>query len=312
MGAVAFSAARFSLSPISPPVWGWVVIGWLALAVLVISMRRPARLPKGMRSRAGSEFVARMRTELRERHPDVAFCGLSARGSSAILVVAGQETPVPLHALFRRFQAFPDAFHRVVDQLVEEIRSEGLHQPADHDFAEVTFNILPQIKTSQWLREKGGSFGSSALVARELGEGLSLCYVIDEPWSMIFLCREHLQRWQKSEEDIFQLANQNLQRLVGGAISRLVPGSEPLILHSGDGYDAAKLLLLDHERCDGMLVAIPERDLLWVGPEGGQDLEELSARSRERNSHATHPISPDLYRLNGGKLERLSPGPRQL
>lgn len=229
-----------------------------------------------------------------------------------ILVVSGQETPVPLHALFRRYQAFPDAFHRVVDQLVEEIRAEGLHQPADHDFAEVTFDILPQIKTSDWLREKGGAFGNSALVSRDLGEGLSLCYVIDEPWSMIYLCREHLQSWHKSEEDIFQLANQNLQRLAGGMVAKITPGSKSLILQTGDGYDAVKLLLLDAERCDGMLIAIPERDLLWIGPESGQDLEELSRRSRERSMRASHPISPDLYRLQGGKLERLPPGPAEL
>ena len=292
--------------------WGWIVIGWLALALLVVAIRHLTRLPNGMRSPAIGDFVNRLRTELRERHPDVAFCGISARGSSAILIVAGQETPVPLHALFRRYQAFPDAFHRVIDQLVEEIRSEGLHQPADHHFAEVTFSIMPQIKASQWLRERGGSFGRAALVSRELGAGLSLCYVIDEPWSMIYVCREHLQRWCKSEEDIFQLANQNLQRLAGGVVSRLELGSQPLILHSGDGYDAARVLLLDPERSDGMLVAIPDRDFLWIGPGSEHDLEGLRVHSRERNSRASHPISSDLYRLNSGKLERLAPSPAEL
>jgi hypothetical protein len=80
-----------------------------------------------------------------------------------------------------------------------------------------------------------------------------------------------------------------------------------VLLRTGDGFDAARLLLLDPDRAEGLLVAVPERDLLWLGNYQGQDLAQLMARNEEQSQQAAHPLSPHLYRVQGGHLVQVGP-----
>ena len=129
-----------------------------------------------------------------------------------------------------------------------------------------------------------------------------MCYVIDDPWSMVFLCQAHLRLWGRSEEDIFQLARQNLVRLGDKTIP--LPDAEhtSVLLRSGDGYDAARVLLLDPDRLEGLLIAMPEQEVLWLGHENKHSLASLMARNQEQNHEACHPVSPELYRMEGHEL----------
>ena len=82
------------------------------------------------------------------------------------------------------------------------------------------------------------------------------------------------------------------------------PGAFPSdLVRTGDGYDAARVLLLDPERIDGLLVALPERDCLWVGEAPGEQLARLMELNAEQSARSAHPVSPHLYRLRSGQLE---------
>ncbi len=75
----------------------------------------------------------------------------------------------------------------------------------------------------------------------------------------------------------------------------------PVLLQSGDGFDASRLLLLLQE--EGLLVAIPERDTLWIGPEEGQNLEQLMAVTEQISDRSQYPVSPSLFRVKDGRLQ---------
>jgi uncharacterized protein YtpQ (UPF0354 family) len=178
-----------------------------------------------------------------------------------------------------------------------------LDQVGDVDFAAAAASLLPQVRPRSWL-EQQGAFGDSGLVHSPLGADLVTVYVIDDAKSMVFVCREHLRRWRKQVADVHALALSNLARR-GPALPASI--EEPYVVRSGDGFDAARVLLLEPR--DGLLVAMPDRDTLWVAPESGQDLARLMATMEDVREHAPHPVSGRLYRLTDGRLEPV-PAPR--
>src|SRR5690606_24630333 len=125
------------------------------------------------------------------------------------------------------------------------------------------------------------------LVHRPLNDDLATVYVLDDPHCMVFVCREHLRRWRKTETDVHNLALANLARL-GAGVDGASATAEPMVVQSGDGFDAARVLLL--EQAEGLLVAIPDRDTLWIGPENGQNLEQLMATTEAIARQSPHPV----------------------
>ena len=248
-------------------------------------------------------FLIVLRRELEERHPGVLWLGMVRGRFTAVLEVDGQETPVPLHPIYRHIEAFPRARTQLIDRLVGEIRAAGLDLTEDHDFADVANSIMPQIRTPDWIRARTPAFGNAALVTRSIGADLSVCYVIDDPWTMVFVCHEHLRRWGRTEDDLHHLATHNLLTSAGAEVPVPQPGEEPVLVRTGDGYDAARVLLLDPEQIDGLLVALPERDCLWVGEAPGEQLARLMELNAEQSARSAHPVSPHLYRLRSGQLE---------
>jgi len=280
--------------------WLWGILGWLAASVVVATWHHRLRAAQPAFSPEVAAFLVRFETVLAETHPTVQFLGMLPDRFACLLRVDGQETPVSLHDAFRHAEAFPDAFPRMVERLLADIREVGLDRVGDLDFADAASLLLPQVRSRAWLDERG-CFGDSALAYSKLNDALVTVYVIDDPQCMVFVCRAHLQRWRKSEADLHNLAVANLARLGMGELQQVSAASEPLLIQSGDGYDAARVLLL--ERAEGLLVAIPERDTLWVGGERSQSIEQLMAATEEVARNAAHPVSAQLWRIKDGQLE---------
>jgi uncharacterized protein YtpQ (UPF0354 family) len=280
--------------------WWWIAGGWVVLSVLLaIGHYRFRRLEPSLPAEV-EEFLMRLETVLASKHPGVSWLGLLPGQFAGLLRVRNQETPVDLAETFRRYRAFPSEFEAAVARLVGEVEQHGLDRMADHDFATVATWILPQVRGKDWL-ETQGRFGDAGLVHRMLNEDLAVVYVIDAGESMVFVCHGHLRQWHKSESDVFNLSVANLHRLGGSEIDNVAEMDEPMILQTGDGYDASRVLLL--QESEGLLVAIPDRDVLWLGQEDGQDLGSLMASTQDLNRRAAHPVSPSVYRMRSGKLE---------
>lgn len=283
--------------------WLWGIVAWCAVSLVVAVLHH--RLHRGL-SKYPPEvagFLVRFETVLAEAHPEVAFLGMLPDRFGCLLRIDGQEMPVSLHDAYRHAEAFPDAFPRMLDQFVRDIAEAGLDRVGDVDFADAAPVLLPQVRSRQWL-EAQGCFGDSGLVHRRLNDDLVTVYVIDDPNCMVFVCRAQLQRWRKTEPDLHNLAVANLARRGNLGLSSAASQQQSVVLQSGDGYDASRVLLL--EGTEGLLVAIPDRDTLWVGPESGQNLERLMATTEELAREAAHPVSPKLFRLRDGQLEAVT------
>ncbi|MFT4842374.1 MAG: hypothetical protein ACI90M_002848, partial [Candidatus Azotimanducaceae bacterium] len=124
-------------------------------------------------------------------------------------------------------------------------------------------------------------------------------YVVDDSSCMVFLCRTHLKRWQKDVQDLHNLALANLAKLGRNGIDDV--SAESVLLQSGDGFDASRLLLIDQQ--EGLLVAVPDRDTLWAGPEAGQDIEQLMSVTEQIADRSQYPVSSRLFRVTDGRLE---------
>ncbi|MCZ6542303.1 MAG: DUF1444 family protein, partial [Planctomycetota bacterium] len=282
----------------------WLAAAWIGLVALTAVVwlrvrRRTWRVPAEY-----LDFVARLQHELASNHPDVGFRGWVPARFAVVLVVDGQETPVPLQPLYQQLEAFPDVFGELVDRLVREIRAIGLDEPTHHEFSDVATSILPQVKGIDWLRECAPAFGDSSLVHRELSTDLAICYVIDDSWSMVYVTQAHLRHWARSEDDIYHLATRNLLRLGEAQLPLPEVGEDPVIVRTGDGYDAARVLLLDPEQVEGLLVGVPDRDLLWLGAGDieAESLAQLMHLNAEQRDESSHPISGTLYRMHNGEL----------
>jgi len=280
------------------------VVGWLGLATLLVvalhavrARRRRPRAPVEVR-----DFVERLRRELIAHHPEVRVLGLIPGRFAAVISVRGQELPVSLHHLFQQSLTFPNSFSEMVRQFVEDAFDRGLERTWEHGFADVATSILPQIRTRAWLREHGSVFGQGALVHRDFTDDLVICYVIDDPWCMTFVCRAHLQQWGYTEDDLYHLATRNLNALAATEVPLPGPEDDGVLVRTGDGFDAARVLLLDREKLDGLLVGLPERDVLWLGDGEKRGLEGLMALNAKQARRASHPLSPTLYRVTDGEL----------
>lgn len=283
--------------------WFWIGATWLAAAWAAVLVHRRWRQQALDVDPNVAPFVLRLENELAQHHPTVRFLGMLPDRFACLLAVDGQETVVALHGLFAHAGDATDGFTRAVARLLGEVRDVGLDRidDDDGDFAFVAASLLPQVRTRAWLAERG-AFGDSGIVHRPLGDRLVVVYVIDEGADMVFVCRKHLQRWRKTEADVHDLAVVNLAQR-GAPLPERVP-EDGLVLRSGDGYDAARVLLLlgsDEE----LLVALPDRDTLWVGRAPEVDVAQVAAAAAAVAANAPHPVAGSLFRLTAGQLEPL-------
>jgi len=283
--------------------WLWGLLGWCVASIAVAALCHRLRRVQRTYPPEVAAFLLRLETELAERHPGVQFLGMLPDRFACLLLIEGQETPVGLHDAYRLAEAHPEAFPRIVEQLLRDVQAVGIDRVEDVDFVDAAPRLLPQVRSLCWLDQRG-RFGDSGLVHRRLNDELVVVYVLDDPHCMVFVCRAHLRQWRKSELDVHNLALANLERLGAQGVQAAANGKQPLLLQSGDGYDAARVLLL--ERTEGLLVAIPDRDMLWVARESGQNLEQLMATAAEIAGQASHPVSPHLWRVKDGRLQAVT------
>lgn len=253
-------------------------------------------------------FFDRLSRQLALSHPEIVVVGPTRQGFGAVLRIERQELAVPLGEVFLREKAFPDSFPATIDRLVLELR-EHLASTQDLLFDEAIDALLPQIRSEAWIRGNSPAFGPGSLVREDLFEGLCLCFVIDEGDSMVFVTEGHLRAWGIDVAGVKNLALANLRRLAASTEARLETSEDEgtRIVSSGDGYDAARVLLaLERgvDQVEGLVFAMPDRDTLVVGrKEAG--LSKLMAAVDDEFTKSEHPISPDVFEIRNAKLERV-------
>lgn len=135
------------------------------------------------------------------------------------------------------------------------------------------------------------------------GEGLSVVYVIDLPTAWRQVDAALACDWGLDPEAVHARALENLTRLTQsqGHGPTVLPGPAPiLVYHLGDGFDAARLLILDrlHPEAAGFIFTFPVRDQLMVIPRA--ELPEpviaaLRIQAEQEHHSLDHPLSPEVW-----------------
>ena len=284
--------------------WLWGIIGWCVVALVVAAIFHRIRSTSSRYPPEVAAFVLQLQQELLAAHPRVEFLGMLPDRFACLMRVDDQETPVGLSEAFGHAEAFPESFSHTVAQLIEDVREVGLDRVDELEFSTAAQLLMPQVRSKDWLDEQG-TFGDSGILYTAINDQLVTVYVVDDASCMLFLCRAHLKRWRRELREVHNLALANLARLGRNGLDQA--SGESVLLQSGDGFDASRVLLLDQE--EGLLVAVPDRDTLWVGPEDGQNLGHLMSVTQEIANRSQHPVSSDLFRVTGGRFE-LVPGSR--
>lgn len=153
------------------------------------------------------------------------------------------------------------------------------------------------------------------------GGALQLMLVFDRPESVRFVTPFDLPRWRLGLREARAAALQNLearsQTVRDGLEAALAEARAPVTLRveTGDGYDAARLLLIQRwmGATRGALVVAPCRDLLVVVPVFGRDSLrsslELATRAwleaQTQVRRRPYPLSPRLFWRDERALEAL-------
>ncbi|MCB9917468.1 MAG: DUF1444 family protein [Planctomycetes bacterium] len=287
------------------------ILCWSVVAMILTGLfsRIFGRAPYHGVPDEAKRFYDRLRSELASSHPEIEVLGPTREGFGAVLRVERQELAVPMGEVFLREKAFPDSFPATVDRLVTELR-DHLASTQDLLFDEAIDRVLPQIRSEDWIRGNSPAFGPGALVRRKLFEGLDLAFVIDEGDSMVFVTEGHLRAWGIDALALENLSMNNLRRLAATEETLPVLGQDDgdaHVIESGDGYDAARVLLaLERgvDAVDGLVFAMPDRDKLVVGRKG-PGLSRLMQSVDEAFETAEHPISPRVFEIKDHKLTGL-------
>lgn len=134
------------------------------------------------------------------------------------------------------------------------------------------------------------------------GTGLEINLVIDYANTMAYVTEEMLEKSSQPAEDLLDQALANLRESTGGDFfERVSDELDIMVGHAGDGYDAARALLIEDllpEAAAGFLVAIPSRDELVAWPVSFKALEKihvikLFAEDNYRD-HA-YPVTDDVF-----------------
>lgn len=166
--------------------------------------------------------------------------------------------------------------------------------------------LLPKVERARFARAydavvvgRGADPATEGLYTRDLGGGLIAAYVQDEGWRFNYLPRGRVAAWDASPDTVHSVGRSNLYH-------RAALDHRARELALGDGYDAARALLMDdvfYDRGDaqGIEVAVPSRDLTLVGP--GLDPAAIAAAY----AAARYPISPAVFSFRADRFTQRVP-----
>jgi uncharacterized protein YtpQ (UPF0354 family) len=167
------------------------------------------------------------------------------------------------------------------------------------------------LKSREWVQDLPNGLD---LLQIEFAEGLVLCFAVDEPSRVAYVTQERLERWDMPLERIQGVALDNLSAKQEGLEMAVLPGEDgrpfALVLNSGDGYDATRLVLpqvrdaFAAELGEEYLVGIPNRDFLIAFSQRDPGMAAGIARQVRQDYHKMHhPLSPVPYRVRADEIE---------
>ena len=143
-------------------------------------------------------------------------------------------------------------------------------------------------------------------MVRDLGNGLLVCYVVDDDENLVFVQHAQLESSGLDGDALHAIALENLAAGADGRISLQPYGAVHALFF--DGNLEASLILLDdlwehtlrEHVTNGFAVAVPARDILaFCDVQSAEGLAELGNIIARVQSGGDHLISAQIYRREG-------------
>lgn len=146
-------------------------------------------------------------------------------------------------------------------------------------------------------------------------EDVTSSVVIDSPDGYAYVRPEDAERWEQTSVDLIEIAKANLVKASETLEVSLVPGGvKLLVIQTGDGYDAARILLreireillkeLDEESSGAVYAGVPNRDFLiaWSTDTPDEVHEQLSETVAADAGRQSHPLSKHIFRVTADAI----------
>lgn len=151
-------------------------------------------------------------------------------------------------------------------------------------------------------RFPGGGGEDERLLWRPFGAELITAYVQDEGWKFSYMVRGRFATWDTTMDAVHAGARSNLYH-------RAALDWRASEVALGDGYDAARAVLMDdvfYDRAgpEGIELAIPGRDQIFVAAAGQALAPEVVAAAY---ASAKYPIAPAIFRFKNDAVHRGGP-----
>lgn len=133
------------------------------------------------------------------------------------------------------------------------------------DYEDVKEKLYPQVMPAEYVER-----APSRLISFPLSQQVSVGLVADFPETYMYLRQIDLQRWDVAADDLFDRAQKNLEELTQSVQLQLAGADKDVFVAvaSGDGYDAARILIpsfqafLAQHLGETFRFALPNRDFL--------------------------------------------------
>ncbi|HSV15659.1 MAG TPA: DUF1444 family protein [Tepidisphaeraceae bacterium] len=191
-----------------------------------------------------------------------------------------------------------ERLHHIDRWIVELLRAAEGTPDRTGKFDDVKDRILPMVLPGVAAESYKGTVTSS------LVDGLVVAYAIDQDRTISYIPRERFEHWNISEEDLHELAINNLvtrSETLAAHAAEDDDGEVNLILfQTMDGYDASRVLLPTlHERLRPYLgspfgAAIPNRDILLCFRNDAETVARLKAQVVEDYRQMPHQVTDQL------------------
>lgn len=211
--------------------------------------------------------------------------------------------------LDRVVEATTDQGDEAVEQAVAKLLAmlPGGDGPEGVAWDEARERLVPRLMSARFLEELREAHPDRGdLWAEPLGHGVRVGLLLDHDDRARYVRRDEVDRWGRQTHEPLAVAVQNLAaRSDRARFGRIDTPQGPLVVaRSGDGLDAARLLLptlhdvLEPELGSPFLVAVPHRDTLLAAPSGPPALvHALCERASDEAARAPHRIGEGLFEV---------------
>ncbi len=222
----------------------------------------------------------------------------------------GRSVVSELEHFYNAYRRAPAQLKSILESLEGAVRSFAPDR-GPQLWDELEDRIYPMLKPVEMLAEVAER-NLPQLIYRPFMADMIVCYVIDEPDSVAFVNEEHLKVWGVMETTLYTRAVDNLRTktLKPGTAQVIGEGADMLFIYATlDGYDAARILLLDimnewaHIIPGRLVIGIPNRDfLIGFSDANPEVLHRLALRIAQDAQTLDYPLTDQLWTVVDSRI----------